>query len=193
MSVVILRYNAGNVRSVANALARLGVSAEVSGDPQAIRKADRVIFPGVGAAAPAMRYLRERSLDGLLSSLTQPVLGICLGLQLLCARSEEGGAECLGVFGPEVRRFPAGQKVPHMGWSRLTGLAGPLFRGIDEGSYVYFVHGYRAELCADTAAVCQYGGDFSAALARDNFFAVQFHPEKSGETGAAILRNFLEI
>lgn len=194
MKVVIVRYNAGNVFSVRCALERIGAESVVSEDPAEILLADRVIFPGVGAAAPAMRYLRSKGLDEALAERTRPTLGICLGLQLLCERSEEGAAECLGVLPAEVRRFPAGVKVPHMGWNRLEATRGPLFEGLSSGAYVYFVHSYFVEVREETSAEAVHGQvRFSAALAKGNLFAVQFHPEKSGEAGRRILSNFLEL
>jgi glutamine amidotransferase len=189
---VILKYNAGNVRSVLHALERLGVQAVVSDDPGTIRRADRVIFPGVGEASTAMACLRERGLDRLIVSLKQPVLGICLGQQLMCRHSEEGGAECLGIFPRRVRRFRSDElKIPQMGWNDIYGLRSPLFAGIDEHTYVYFVHGYYVERGEDTIATADYVAPYSAALQRDNFYAVQFHPERSGAAGHKILENFI--
>lgn len=189
----VVRYNAGNIQSVRFALGRLGVDPVVTDDPAILRSADRVIFPGVGEASTAMRYLRERGLDRVILGLEQPVLGICLGLQLLCGHSEENDTACLGLFDETVRRFPPIEKVPHMGWNSITGLAGPLFLGVQEGSHVYFVHGYYATTGAQTVATGHYMVPFSAALAHENVHAVQFHPEKSGEVGATILRNFLNL
>lgn len=194
MKALIVRYNAGNVFSVRCALERLGVDSVTSDDPEEVRAAEKVIFPGVGSAAPAMRYLSSRGLDAALLERTGPTLGICLGLQLLCRGSEEGPVDCLGLFPGEVRRFPRGVKAPHMGWNRLETVRGPLFRGLEDGAYVYFVHSYFADVREETAAECVHGGvRFSAALAKDNFFAVQFHPEKSGEAGRRILSNFMEL
>lgn len=194
MKVAIIRYNAGNTESVANALARLGIEPTLTDSPEAIAAADRVIFPGVGEASTAMDYLRRRRLDVLIPALTQPVLGICLGMQLLCSRSEEGDTECLGVVDSTVRRFESDTlKVPHIGWNRIRSLTSPLFRGIDEGVHMYFVHGYYVEFGPATTATCEYAGDFSAAVQSRNFHAVQFHPEKSGIVGERILRNFLEV
>ena len=193
MSLVVIKYNAGNIRSVLIALGRLGVAAEISNDPGRIRAAEKVIFPGVGEASSAMRYLQEKKLDTLIPALTQPVLGICLGLQLMCRHSEEGDTPCLNVFSTRVRRFPPGKKVPHMGWNAISSLRGPLFKGIPENAYCYFVHSYAAECCAEQTAVTEYVFPFAAALQKDNFFALQFHPEKSGDTGQRILRNFLEL
>ncbi len=197
MDTVIIKYNAGNVQSVQYALARLGVEAAVTDDERRIGSADRVIFPGVGEASSAMAWLRERGLDGVIAGLRQPVLGICLGMQLMCESSEEGEAECLGIFPVRVARFDAGagRKVPQMGWNDIGtfvgGVRSPLFEGLAEREYVYFVHGYYAPLCAHTTAVADYGGEYSAALGRDNFHAVQFHPERSGAVGNTILRNFI--
>ena len=192
MNLVIIKYNAGNVLSVTHALRRLAVVPVVSDNAAEIIAADRVIFPGVGEAASAMAYLRERKLDQVIRALKQPVLGICLGLQLLCCRSEEGNTECLGVFPGEVRRFPPLAKVPHMGWNNITELKGPLFSGLLD-PYLYFVHSYYADRDSYTTAVADYIEPFSAALQKDNFFAVQFHPEKSGAPGERILQNFLAL
>lgn len=192
MSIAIVRYNAGNIKSVANALERIGVRYRVTDDGDELKSADRVIFPGVGAAGSAMEYLRATGLDRTLTSLTSPVLGICLGMQLLCTRSEEGDTETLGIISGEVQRFVEPEKVPHMGWSRVTNLNHPIFSGIAEGSYFYFVHSYRLEQCNETIATCMYGDVFSAAAASRNFVGVQFHPEKSADAGERLLKNFLE-
>ncbi len=191
--VTIIQYNAGNIRSVENALHRLGCRSVITDIPEEIRRADKVIFPGVGEAGSAMAYLRERGLDELIRRLKQPVLGICLGLQLMCKHSEEGNTPCLGIFEPEVRKFPPGGKIPHMGWNNFTCAGGKLFQGIEPSEDVYFVHGYYADPCPHTTAVCDYILPFSAALEKDNFFAVQFHPEKSATTGEKILKNFLAL
>lgn len=196
MKIAVIKYNAGNIYSVVHALRRLGAEPSVSDDPETICSADKVIFPGVGEASTTMDYLRARGLDKLISSLRQPVLGICLGMQLMCSYSEEGGhVPCLGIFDAPVRLFrPEGsEKIPHMGWNSITDLKSGLFAGTPEGSYVYFVHSYHVPLCADTIAACDYAGGFSAALSKDNFYATQFHPEKSGEVGSAILKNFLGL
>lgn len=192
--IAILKYNSGNIMSVRVALQRLGHEAVISDDPDVIRRADRLIIPGVGEASSAMSYLRERSLDTLIISLKQPVLGICLGLQLMCSYSEENNTECLGIFDTMVRKFPAGARVPHMGWNDFSSLNDdPLLRGLKNEDNVYYVHSYYAAVNEFTTAVCDYGLPFSAAMRRDNFFATQFHPEKSAEAGARILQNFLEL
>jgi glutamine amidotransferase len=199
MKIVIIKYNAGNIRSVDFALQRLGVSASITADQDEIRSADRVIFPGVGEASTTMNYLKHHKLDTLICDLKQPVLGICLGLQLMCSYSEEGDTVCLGIFPEKVMKFDpkpeetALFKVPHMGWNSITGLRTPLFDQISEEEYFYFVHSFYATTGANTAATCNYLVPFSAALQRDNFYATQFHPEKSGKTGAKILENFLKI
>ncbi|MHB2148141.1 imidazole glycerol phosphate synthase subunit HisH [Calditrichota bacterium LG25] len=193
MKVAIVQYNAGNIHSVILALQRLGIEPQVTDDPAYLQNADRVIFPGVGEASTAMRYLKAHGLDDILRRLKQPVLGICLGLQLLCQHSQENDTPGLGIFPVEVRRFPPEDKVPHMGWNSVSNLKGALFRGVPEESFVYFVHGYYAELSPFTIARSDYILPFSAALQKDNFFAVQFHPEKSGKVGEQILKNFLEI
>lgn len=193
MNLVILKYNAGNTRSVINALERLGVTPTVSDDPTVLRAADAVVFPGVGEASSAMSYLRQRGLDSVIKSLEQPVLGICLGMQLLCSHSEENDTECIGIFDTTVKAFPRGElKVPHMGWNTLSSTESRLFEGVDDGSHVYFVHGYYAELSKNTTASSDYGFSFSASLTTENFHGVQFHPEKSGVVGQRILSNFLE-
>ena len=192
MKVVIVKYNAGNVCSVLYALERLGVKATVSDNPDEIRNADKVIFPGVGEASTAMAYLQERNLDKLITSLKQPVLGICLGQQLMCRRSEEGNVDCLGIFPQEVKKFHSEfHKIPQMGWNDIYNLKSPLFASINEHSFVYFVHGYYAECGVNTIAVANYILPYSASLQKDNFFATQFHPEKSGDTGHKILGNFI--
>ena len=192
--IVVVKYNAGNIRSVMNALHRLGANATVTDDPSLLREADKVIFPGVGEASSAMRYLRERGLDEVLKNLNQPFLGICLGLQLMCKHSEEGDTECLGIFSENVKRFPtAKEKVPHMGWNNCVELKGPLFNRISSDDDFYFVHSYCAELGSQTTAQCDYILPFSAALQKDNFHAVQFHPEKSADVGQQLIKNFLEL
>lgn len=193
MRVAIIRYPAGNVRSVALALLRAGVQSELTDDPDRIRMADKVILPGVGEASNAMAHLRARGLDHLVLGLDRPVLGICLGLQLLCAHSEEGDTAGLGVFGTTVRRFMGPMKVPQVGWNSIEELRGPLFKGVPEGAHVYFVHGYRAGPSPQATAVTEYGERYASALSRDNFHAVQFHPERSSVIGARILSNFLAL
>ena len=193
MKVAIIKYNAGNVRSVIFALERLGVQPLLTDDPEEIRKADKVIFPGQGEAKTAMRYLGEKGLDLLIPSLKQPFLGICLGLQLMCRHSEEGDTPCLGLFDIAVKRFEPKLKVPHMGWNLLEERKGPLFDHLDEQAYMYFVHSYYAGTGPDTTAKTNYVNDFSAAIHKDNFYALQGHPEKSGKTGEQILKNFLAL
>ena len=194
MKVAIIKYNAGNIRSVDHALKRMGVEALITDDHQTILDAERVIFPGVGEAASTMTYLRERELDKVLLNLSCPVLGICLGQQLMCSWSEEGDTSCIGIFDQPVRRFPADRlKVPHMGWNSLEKVNGMLIPRELEGSYVYFVHSYYVPVCEHTAARCSYILPFSAALQRDNYHATQFHPEKSGDPGELILRQFLKL
>ena len=192
MKVAIVKYNAGNIRSVYFALERLGIEAVITDDHDQLRTADKVIFPGVGEASTTMKYLKERKLDILIKELTQPVLGICLGLQLMCAQTEEGNADCIGIFDLEVKKFETKLKVPHMGWNSLENISGRLFSPGTEGSFVYFVHSYYATLGENTSAETRYEIPFSAAIERDNFYATQFHPEKSGPVGEKILKNFLE-
>lgn len=195
--IAIVKYNAGNIQSVKYALERLNVDFVVSDDPQILKSADKVIFPGVGEASSAMAYLRKTQLDKVLINLHQPFLGICLGLQLMCKSSVENDTDCLGIFDYQVTKFNTeiGYKIPHMGWNQITFKSdNPLFKGIKQNSYVYFVHSYFVPKGKDTLAKCEYAEtEFSAALHRDNYFGVQFHPEKSGEIGAKILQNFLEI
>lgn len=193
MKIVIIKYNAGNIMSVENAINRLGYNCIVTDDPEQIKIADKVIFPGVGEASSAMHYLKEKKLDQLIKSLKQPVLGICLGQQLMCTYSEEGNTECMGVFETQVKKFPPKELVPHMGWNNLQNLKGDLFKGVSESDNVYFVHSYYAEVCENTTAMCDYILPFSAAMQKNNFYATQFHPEKSADVGTIILKNFLEI
>ena len=194
--IAIVDYDAGNIRSVLNALKRVGASDYVlTASREQLRAASHVILPGVGEASTAMQNLCDAGLADFIPTLTQPVLGICVGAQLMCAGSEEGETRCMGIFPAEVRRFKETQaeKVPHMGWNSLGKLSSPLFKGLKEGEYVYFVHSYYPEVCDSTIAVSNHGIDFSAALARDNFYACQFHPEKSGAAGEQILKNFLAL
>jgi glutamine amidotransferase len=193
MKVVIVKYNAGNIRSVLFALERIGIHAIVSDDERVIKKADKVIFPGVGEASTAMAYLKEKGLDRTIVSLKQPVLGICLGMQLLCNYSEENDTKCLGIFNQTIKKFSGNAKIPEIGWNNIYDLKSPLFKGIAENSYMYFVHGYYAEQGANTVSRTDYITSYSSALQKDNFYAVQFHPEKSGDQGQLILQNFLNI
>jgi len=197
MSLAIVKYNAGNIQSVLYALERIGVSGFVTDDHEIIKGSDKVIFPGVGEASSAMRYLEEKGLDKLIRNLDQPVLGICLGMQLMCNYSEENDTKCLGIFNEGVKRFtqpPNGAfKTPQIGWNNIYELKNELFRDIGENSYCYFVHGYYAALGEHTIATTDYVLPYSSALNKDNFYGVQFHPEKSAEVGEQILRNFLNI
>ena len=191
--IAILKYNAGNVTSVENAVQNLGYSTVVTDDVEVLKSADRVIFPGVGEASSAMKYLKENGLDKVIRELTQPVLGICLGMQLMCESSEEGDTKGLGIFDAKVLKFPPTALVPQMGWNNFTSLKGKLFDGIALENDCYFVHSYYAEICAETVAVTDYILPFSAALQKNNFYATQFHPEKSAKIGLQILNNFLKL
>lgn len=193
--VAVIDYNMGNIRSLGNALGRLGAEWVLTSDAEVIKKAGRVILPGVGNAAEAMANLRRLELPEVIWRLRRPVLGICVGMQVMCRHSEEGDAECMGIFDARVRRFEESPeiKVPHMGWSRISNLESKLFAGIGSGSYVYYVHSYYAPLCPDTIATSRHPEMFSAALKYENFYGTQFHPEKSGETGERILHNFLKL
>ena len=191
--IAILNYNAGNIQSVQNAVRRLGYESIVTDSEEDILAAEKVIIPGVGQAGSAMKYLRERKLDQTIISLKQPVLGICLGLQLMCSLSYEGCVKCLGIFDAVVKKFPPFEKVPHMGWNSFSALKGTLFKGVRAEEDVYYVHSYYAEITDFTLAICDYVLPFSAAMHKENFYAVQFHPEKSADTGVKILKNFLEL
>lgn len=196
MDIAIIKYNAGNIYSVAFALKRLGINPIITADKELIQKADKVIFPGVGEAYTTMEYLKEHKMTELIRNLKQPVLGVCLGMQLMCRHSEEGNADCLGIFDVDVKRFISNQheeKVPHMGWNTISDLRGGLFTPELEDKFVYFVHSYYVPLNADTAATTDYILPFSASLHKNNFYATQFHPEKSGSVGELILRNFINL
>ncbi len=194
MKIAIVKYNAGNVESVKNAVRRLGVEPLLTADAEILKSADRVIFPGVGEASSAMRFLRERRLDDAIKSLRQPVLGICLGMQLLGASSEENRTECLNILPSKIVRFESETlKIPHTGWNKISNLKSKLFENVQEDSYVYFVHSFYVPACARTIATAEYGINFSAAIQCKNFYAVQFHAEKSGAVGERILENFLNI
>ena len=196
MNVAIVKYNAGNVYSVENALRRMGIDPLLTDDAEALRKADRVFFPGQGHAGEAMEYLKARRLDEVIRDLKQPVFGICVGQQLLCKHSEEGDTDCIGIFDEEVKRFQPKNhedKVPCMGWNQLYDIKSPLFNGLDDGDYVYFVHSFFVPVCAETIATADYILPYSASMQKDNFYTCQFHPEKSGKVGERILKNFLEL
>jgi len=193
MNIVIIKYNAGNVCSVEFGLQRLGINAIVTDDANEILSADKIIFPGVGAAGFAMDYLRERKLDTVIKNCKQPFLGICLGMQLLCNFSEENDTHCIGVFDEQVKKFTGDIKVPQMGWNNIYDLKQPLFTGLKEEEYVYFVHSFYVEKSLHTAATANYNLEYSAALQKNNFYAVQFHPEKSARAGERILKNFIEL
>jgi glutamine amidotransferase len=191
--IAILKYNAGNIKSVQNALTRLGYQSIITDNPVELMNAEKVIFPGVGEASSAMRYIKDRDLDKTIISLTQPVLGICLGLQLMCRYSEEGNTECLGIFNSDVRLFPPVDKIPHMGWNNFLTIKGALYNGITLEDDVYYVHSYYPEISSYTSATCDYILPFSASMQSDNFYATQFHPEKSAGIGEKILQNFLNL
>ena len=196
MKVAVIKYNAGNIRSVDYALKRLGVEAVITDDKEILKSADKVIFPGVGEAETTMQHLKSNGMDLFIKNLRQPVLGICLGMQLMCRYSEEGNAECLGIFDTEVKRFIPQQhedKVPHMGWNTLTNVKSKLFSSEMENKFVYFVHSYYVPINEHTTATTEYILPFSSALQKDNFYATQFHPEKSGTEGETILKNFLNL
>ncbi len=191
--IAIIKYNAGNVKSVENAVRRLGFDCIVTDDKEKIKAAKSVIFPGVGEASSAMEYLKRYQLDDLIKSLKQPVLGICLGQQLMCNYSEEGNTNCMAIFDSIVKKFPPLDLVPHMGWNNLIKTKGELFTGVNADDNVYFVHSYYAEIIADASAVCDYILPFAAAMQKNNFYATQFHPEKSASVGEIILKNFLNL
>ena len=196
MSLVIIKYNAGNIQSVLYALERIGVEATVTDDLQQIQSADKVIFPGVGEASTAMNYLKERGLDIVIKNLTQPVLGICLGMQLMCKHSEENDTECLGIFNEKVQKFKAeslGLKVPQIGWNSISNFQSQIFAELKENDYCYFVHSYYAALGEHTIATTNYIQSYSSALQKNNFYGVQFHPEKSAKVGEQILKNFINL
>ena len=191
--IAIIKYNAGNISSVQNAVTRLGYKSSITDAAEAILNAEKVIFPGVGEAGSAMKYLRERGLDKTLLQVKNPILGICLGLQLMCSHSQEGNTKCLGIFDAEVKKFPPKDKVPHIGWNNFTTLSGALFKNISPEDDVYYVHSYYAEIGKDTIATCDYITPFSAAMQKDNVYATQFHPEKSAGIGTQLLKNFLTL
>ena len=193
MKVVIVKYNSGNSCSVAFALERLGISAVITADINEIRSADKIIFPGVGEASSAMDFLRKNMLDKVIVDLKQPVLGICLGMQLMCESSEEGSSTCLGIFDQKVVRFSDYNKVPQIGWNTISKLNSELFVNVKENEFMYFVHGYYAEKSVNTIATANYGTEYSSALQKNNFYGVQFHPEKSSEAGQKILENFITL
>ncbi|GAC1427455.1 MAG: imidazole glycerol phosphate synthase subunit HisH [Chitinophagaceae bacterium] len=197
MGLAIIKYNAGNIQSVLYALERIGMEATVTDEVDLIQKADKVIFPGVGEASTAMNYLKERKLDTVIKNLQQPVLGICLGMQLMCKYSEENDTECLGIFDEQVKHFNSplgvGGKIPQIGWNDIYDLKTDLFKGLPQNSYCYFVHGYYAALGEHTIATANYVQPYSAGLYKNNFYGVQFHPEKSATTGEQILKNFINM
>lgn len=196
MKIAIVKYNAGNIRSVINAVRRMGIEPVLTDDPEELRAADKVIFPGQGEARTTMQYLRERGLDKVIVSLKQPVLGICIGMQLLCRHSEEYDTDCLGVFDVDVKRFQPTcheEKVPQMGWNTIIYTKSALYEGFTHPEYVYFVHSYYVPLCVYTIATTDYVQPYSSSLHKDNFYATQFHPEKSGSVGERILRNFINL
>ncbi len=190
--IAIIKYNGGNVSSVQNSLNRLNVESVVTDDFDLIRKADKVIFPGVGEASSTMKLLKEKGLDQLIPTLKQPVLGVCLGMQLMCKKNEEGNTVGMGIFDIDVKKFPAKNIVPHMGWNTISDFKSGIFSGIEENSDVYFVHSFYCELSENTTSVCDYILPFSASLQKNNFYAMQFHPEKSGDVGSRLLENFLK-
>ena len=193
MKVSIVKYNAGNVQSVLFALERIGVNAIVTDNIDELNASDKIIFPGVGEASSAMKYLKERKLDAVIVNLKQPVLGICLGMQLMCNYSEEGNTNCLGIFDNQIKLFKGDIKVPQIGWNNIYELKSNLYKGIKENEYMYFVHSYYAEVSEHTIAKTNYGIEYSSSLQKDNFYAAQFHPEKSSDAGQQLLENFIKI
>lgn len=197
MKIVVIKYNAGNIQSVKFALNRLGIEPIVSDNITEINSADKVIFPGVGEASSAMIYLKDKQLDKVIQNLKQPVLGICLGMQLLCKHSEEGNTNCLGIFDATIKKFKFEKnselKIPQIGWNKIFNLKTELFNGIKEKDYMYFVHGYYANVCDNTIALTDYGINYSSALNKNNFYGVQFHPEKSADAGQTLLENFIKL
>lgn len=193
MELVIIDYGAGNIKSIQFAFQRLGIDAVLSNNPEEIKTADKVIFPGVGEASSAMKKLRESGLDALIPELRQPVLGICLGMQLMCNRTEEGNTEGLEIFNVDVKRFSNAVKVPQMGWNTISNLKSDLFKTINDNAYMYLVHSYYAESTEEAIATTLYETQYTSALQHNNFYGVQFHPEKSGEIGAQVLKNFLAL
>lgn len=194
MKLAVIKYNAGNITSVEFAFKRIGINIHITDDPETISSADKVLFPGVGEASTAMNYLKRNNLDRVITDLKQPVLGICLGMQLMCDYSEEGETPCLGIFNKKVKHFGSNElKVPQIGWNNIFDLKSDLFKGIKNDSFVYFVHGYYAELGENTIATTDYILKYSSALHKNNFYGVQFHPEKSGDVGEQILKNFIEL
>lgn len=191
--IAIIKYNAGNIRSVKNAITRLGYESIITDDKEEILNANKVIFPGVGEASSAMKYLRDKGLDKVILSIKKPMLGICLGLHLMCEYSEEGDTKCLGIFNTKVKKFPPKEKVPHMGWNSFSNVNGNLFKDIKIDDNMYYVHSYYAEINQQTMASCNYIIPFSSAMQHGNFYATQFHPEKSADVGAQLLKNFLEL
>ena len=193
MRIAIVKYNAGNVCSITNALNRLGIDPVITDNAEYLSTADKIIFPGVGEASSAMQYLKAHHLDNLIRDLKQPILGICLGMQLLCRFSEENNTNCLGIFDLNVKKFSSPMKIPQIGWNSIDNLSSELFKGIDNDEYVYFVHSYYAEIGKNTIATTDYGITYSSALHKNNFYATQFHPEKSGIVGAKIIENFINL
>lgn len=191
--IAIIKYNGGNVNSVQNALNKSGSESIITDDLELIKNADKVIFPGVGEASSTMKTLKEKGLDQLIPTLKQPVLGICLGMQLMCKNNEEGNTVGMGIFDIHVKKFPAENIIPHMGWNTISGFNSTIYSGVKEESDVYFVHSFYCELSEDTSSICDYILPFSASLQKDNFYAMQFHPEKSGEIGSQLLQNFLKL